>query len=206
MKNKLLFILLFSSALTYSQVGIGTTSPTETLDIDGTLRVRDPTPTGINALKIGGLDANGVFHEITVGANLFLENNVLSARKTPFVHSFGSIVLEGVTEDYYGVDLKLGIGEANEGKSIIKISHPSRSSLKIFQIAGGYDGQQIWLLTARPSTINALTNIEIHVTTSNQAGLIRGTTMFIGNYEMVHMVYDASITTGGKWLIMSSTP
>ncbi|MBV7441229.1 hypothetical protein KRX57_07335 [Weeksellaceae bacterium TAE3-ERU29] len=65
--KKILFLSCLFSSLAFAQknVGINTESPTETLDINGSLRVRDintesSTPTTIQNEKIVVADANGV--------------------------------------------------------------------------------------------------------------------------------------------------
>ena len=62
------------------RVGIGTNSPTNTLDIDGTLRIR--TLNAVTSTGILGIDANGVAERITLGSGLSLVNDVLTATGT----------------------------------------------------------------------------------------------------------------------------
>lgn len=59
MKHIYIIIFIFSSFFSFSQVGIGTTNPTTTLDIDGDLRVRSiPASTSTNDTPIV-IDSDG---------------------------------------------------------------------------------------------------------------------------------------------------
>ena len=83
MKNIFFIVLLVMSAEAFGQVGIGTTDPQETLDVNGTVRFRTTNQGAVTAIKIGGLDADGVFREITIGPNIKLDNNVLEIITNP---------------------------------------------------------------------------------------------------------------------------
>lgn len=205
MKKIITIALIAIISPIYSQVGIGTIEPTETLDIDGTLRVRATAPhIGTELVKIGGLDANGVFHEIAIGTNLILKNNTLSV-KIPFDHSYGSIHLEGSIY-FENVDLKLNEGEENEGKTIIKISFddPSNRPLPTFDIRslkidGIRDGQQIWIL-CDTREIRFLTTGD----PENPPGHILGYAPYnpkVNRNEIVNFVYDGEIK---KWRIANN--
>lgn len=157
---------------------------------------------GTELVKIGGLDVNGVFHEIAIGLNLILKNNTLSV-KTPFDHSYGSIHLEAAF-DFNDVDLKLNEGEENEGKTIIKISYtpPNNAPLPTAYIwsikdAGIRHGQQIWLLCDTREIIFRIGSLE------SPPGSILG---FVGSpkvnrNEIVNFVYDGEIK---KWRIANN--
>src|SRR5690554_4448388 len=205
MKKIITIALIAIISPIYSQVGIGTIEPTETLDIDGTLRVRATAPQiGTELVKIGGLDVNGVFHEIAIGLNLILKNNTLSV-KTPFDHSYGSIHLEAAF-DFNDVDLKLNEGEENEGKTIIKISYtpPNNAPLPTAYIwsikdAGIRHGQQIWLL-CDTREIRFLTTGD----PENPPGHILGYAPYnpkVNRNEIVNFVYDGEIK---KWRIANN--
>lgn len=204
MKNIILFLLLFSSAIAYSQVGIGTITPTETLDIDGSLRIRETFPgTATEIVKLGGLDVNGVFHEVQIGTNLVLKDGVLRA-KTPFDHSFGSINFTGSAVDKDNLNLLLGPGQANEGKTIIKITKTNpNQNINIIRItgSGAYDGQQIWLLSLLDGNLRIMRGLE---TETEYTGTIRGQTsdnVLFKKYEVAHLVYDGAIN---RWYVMGA--
>lgn len=159
---------------------------------------------GTELVKIGGLDVNGVFHEIAIGLNLILKNNTLSV-KTPFDHSYGSIHLEAAF-DFNDVDLKLNEGEENEGKTIIKISYtpPNNAPLPTAYIwsikdAGIRHGQQIWLL-CDTREIRFLTTGD----PENPPGHILGYAPYnpkVNRNEIVNFVYDGEIK---KWRIANN--
>lgn len=63
-KGVLVLIILFNFCSTYGQVGVNTSSPTETLDVNGTIRVRNISPAGSTPSvkdSIVVFDSDGVF-------------------------------------------------------------------------------------------------------------------------------------------------
>ena len=69
MKYLILSFFLVSN-LIVAQVGIGTTSPQETLDINGSIRVSNTSKSP--ASKIMGADSGGTLNEVVIGDNLEL--------------------------------------------------------------------------------------------------------------------------------------
>ena len=72
------FLFISNTQFIFSQVGINTTSPQETLHVEGTLRVTNTNNTTVTT-KIAGTCAQGTVSDILVGENLILKSNVLSA-------------------------------------------------------------------------------------------------------------------------------
>jgi hypothetical protein len=79
MKNYLaICLMLLFSGVSIAQVGVNTTDPTTTLDVNGTLRVRTLTKSDSNpATIVVGVDANGNLSEIEAGRNIKIEDNVI---------------------------------------------------------------------------------------------------------------------------------
>lgn len=186
-----LFLLLLSLKV-YSQVGIGTSSPTETLHVAGTLRIDSTAQKSVITTKIGGMDNFGTFRQIDIGSFLVLTDNKL-ATKDPSDQYFGSISLP--IKDNNNVNLLMGPGEANEGKSIIRIFNDLLGDSLITGIAAGYDGQHLWLypqdgkIDLMPDDLNSL-----------PANRIEANSLSGGNmYCMIEIVYDS---VRGKWIIM----
>jgi hypothetical protein len=184
----LLYSLLFVTGA-FGQVGIGTTNPQDTLDVDGTSRFRTTNQPTISTIKIGGLDADGVFREIYIGANLNLENNILSSNSNP-KYTFGEITLDdNIDNEPDNVDLLIGSGELNEGKNIIRVNvTDSDGNLKFTGIQAGTDGQHIWLypqhgdLELEENDADSLAQNQIEDNDDRKAN----------RYEMIELVYDGT--------------
>ena len=115
MKNlaPLLISLLFAFQA-FSQVGIGTTEPTATLDVDGTIRVRNMIDsfTLSEAEKIVGLDVDGNFVMIDVDENVILEENKLRVVENRY--RFAGIIAIG--DELHNLDLLILPGEPNDDR------------------------------------------------------------------------------------------
>lgn len=61
----LLYILIITPFFLFSQVGINTITPTETLHVEGTLCVTNTTTK--TPVKIAGMDGSGTVTDIVVG-------------------------------------------------------------------------------------------------------------------------------------------
>jgi hypothetical protein len=191
--NLTLFIMLFPMHI-FAQVGIGTTTPQETLHVNGTLRITTTNQETVNTIKIGGLDVNGTYREITIGENLSLRENVLSAANTS-KYTFGEITLPSGNND--NIDLRIAPGEENHGKNIIRIHTLSGTGgITIRSIKAGEDGQHVWLYP-QVSTLSL---------TPNHAGASPGNAIELNNKtgtdnrrEMIELVYDSVFQ---KWIIM----
>jgi hypothetical protein len=191
--------LLFVSGFGFSQVGVGTTNPQETLHVNGTLRITNTNQESVDAIKIGGLDENGTYREIILGTNLSLKNNVISATSAP-KYTFGSITLTSANN--HNVDLLLDPGEANDGVNIIRVYGlgSSSSTRKITGIKAGVDGQVIWLYPQLP-----MASLELMPNNSNSLPANRilpadKMTPKTDENEMIKLIYDAQRS---RWLVMS---
>jgi hypothetical protein len=191
MKLQLSLLLLVFSIPLVAQVGINNTDPQETLHVNGTVRIETTDQATVTTDKLFGLDSNGTLREIAVGTNLILDDNTLYA-KSGFDHAFGSVSF--VLEDQHNVDLLLDPGEANFGKSIIRIINTDPDTT-ITGISGGYDGQHIWIyaqagkVTLSPNDILSLVGNRIEINDKLGAKA----------WGMIELVYDG---TKGKWIVM----
>ena len=70
--------VLFFCGVSIAQVGVNTTDPTSTLDVNGSLRVRSMSASGtVDATKVIGVDADGNFIDVEAGQNIQINNNVI---------------------------------------------------------------------------------------------------------------------------------
>ena len=193
MKRPLIVAIFLATSFCFSQVGINTSTPSETMEVNGTLKVNNTTQAAVTTTKIAGLNSTGNFRDIAVGTNLVLKSNVLSA-KSAFDHSFGTISF--TVKANHDVDLLLDAAELNEGKSIIRINNTAGDT-EITGIKDGYDGQQIWLypqdgkLTIK--TLNTGSLVANRIENNAKPGCLV--------YGMISLVYDG---TRSLWIIMQN--
>ena len=193
MKRPQILAIFLATSFCFSQVGINTTTPSETLEVNGSLKVNNTAQGTVTTTKIAGLNSTGNFRDIAVGTNLILQNNVLSS-KSAIDHSFGTISF--TVKKNLDVDLLLDAGELNEGKSIIRINNTAGDT-EITGIKDGYDGQHIWLspqdgkLTIK--TLNTDSLVANRIELNAKPGCLV--------YGMIELVYDG---TRNIWIIMQN--
>lgn len=192
-------VCLFLSISTFAQVGINTTEPTQTLDINGTLRVRgikssQDNLNGPEAIRIVGIDDEGNMVEVDVADNIILENNQLYAINNkekisdPFPINVPLIS---------NVNLIIWPGEPNDDKSVIRITS-LLGDTAITGIVAGQPGQVISLyptdgdLYIYPNSILSLLSSQILSDTN--------TVIVVKRYEMIQLMYDG---TFNKWVVKS---
>ena len=188
-----IFIALLIGYISTAQVGINTTEPTATLDVNGTLRLRDAEkgPNEVIATRIVGIDDSGNIVQVEVAENLILENNTIRANDK--ILTIGDIEPIGIPV-ISDLNLIIWPGEPNEDKSVIRI-RSILGDVIVTGIAAGQDGQTIWLypttgdLTFIPNSLLSLFGNRIE----NNSNLV------VQQYEMVKLMYDA---TRSKWIIM----
>ena len=121
--NKIILVILLCISVTsYAQVGINTTDPTSTLDVNGTIRVRSMTvDEQANPRYVVGSDVNGNLINLELGDNLYIDGNVIRQRTYQIIGDIEPV------DDSEADDLNLVIwpGGTNSDRSVIKI--PSNS-------------------------------------------------------------------------------
>ena len=134
-----LSIVILSIATSFSQVGIGTVTPTNSLHVNGTLRI-EGTSGATTATNLMSVDANGVFNNVAAGQNLIQIGNTLTSYPTKV--QIATIPLStAVTND---LDLKLS--GPNKDVVIFQIVY-TVANFEITGIAGGTDGRRILLFS-----------------------------------------------------------
>jgi len=196
MKNlaPLLIALLFA-VQAFSQVGINTTDPTATLDVDGNIRVRNMNDSFSDSVaeKIVGMDEDGNFVMIDVDENVILEENKLRVVENRY--RFADI--SKIEDELNNLDLLILPGEPNDDKKVIRIYNPDtvRGNIEITGIKAGEDGQTVWLY-AQDGSIR-LVGLDDDSEPENQF-MISGQ-ITIQQYEMIQLMYDTTIQ---KWVVM----
>lgn len=188
--------LLFATTLS-AQVGIGTTEPTSTLDVNGDVRIRSlqagfyPEGEEIIATDVVGMDGDGNLTRIKVSDNIRLIDNELIVVENKL--RIGDIPELDVTNNH-DLDLVIWPGEPNQLKSVIRIQNNSGDTI-VTGIRAGFDGQHIILYPISGKlTLKGLDNNSLP---ENQ---FAGTgNVIIKEYQTIEIFYDASIQ---KWVIM----
>lgn len=186
MKN-LLYIFVITPFFLFSQVGINTTNPQETLHVEGTMCITDTstkTPT-----RIAGMDANGTVAEITVGANLQLTGNVLSANavsaSSPTIYLVTDIAIPTGPPGEQMNDLDLDLPGSNVDKVVFRLTGRT-NNYKITGISGGTDGRHLVLynvesvnLTLVAESTDSLPANRLETLANNVATSGKGTAEFV---------------------------
>ncbi len=188
----------------FSQVGINTTNPSSTLDVNGTVRVRSlgqdlegpQVPPERMAVSVLGLDEDGNFVKVTIGKNVDLINNEVIAIDRTL--EMGDLPAPFNATRVSNASLAVLPGEPNHGRSIIKIINTAGAGdTEITGIEAAPDGTHIWLyavsgkLELVPNSTESLVGNRIEQNDKMKAK----------QYEMIELFYDA---TRGKWIVMQN--
>lgn len=151
MKN-IIYLFIIAPLFMFSQIGINTTTPQETLDVEGTLRVSNTTSCMPD--KLSGTNNNGVLTNVMVGDNLDLTGNVLSANVTGG-SAFYLVATIPVPDGPPGEELHnfdLDLSGANANRVVFRLVGRT-ANYKITGIAGGTDGRHIVLFNVSTSNL-----------------------------------------------------
>ncbi|MGH1517034.1 hypothetical protein [Chryseobacterium sp. JK1] len=128
---------LLTSATFYSQVGVNTATPTQTLDVNGTARIRQtPVASNLGTSNLLISQANGDIYQIapnTVTAQLKIPTTVLSVRlATPGTTLLpGGNVINTVSYDTIDIAPQASIGSWNAATNTFTVN-----TAGVYQISG----------------------------------------------------------------------
>jgi hypothetical protein len=187
-------MFLYTAQFGFSQVGINTTSPQETLHVGGTLRVTNTNNT-TTTTKITGTGVLGTVSDIAVGENLSLNNNVLTANAGKY--AIADISIPITVSNQVLDNLELNVGGSNLNKIVFRISTGSSWNYSLRGIKGGTDGRHIIIYNT--STGNMKVD---HLMSTNPINSIDdlGVSTSTNGIGTVELVYDG-VTQ--KWLVVS---
>ncbi|MEQ3690514.1 MAG: hypothetical protein ABNG98_03250, partial [Flavobacterium sp.] len=187
-------LIIFSSQYAISQVGINTTSPQETLHVEGTLRVTNTNNT-TTTTKLAGTCGQGTVSDILVGENLTLNSNVLSANSGNY--GIVDIALPVVVVNQVFDNLELNVGGVNLNKVIFRLNTGVSMNFSLRGIKGGTDGRHIIIYNT--STANMKID---HLMSSNPVNSINdlGSSTQTNGVGTVELVYDG-VTK--NWLVIN---
>lgn len=194
--KKIYLLFLCGTFTGFAQVGINTTAPTNTLDIDGGLRVRGAKSTEnneINAVKIIGVDEKGNFVEVDMAENIVLENNRL--------RSITRSVEIGETRDVNAArvnDLSIIIvpGTPNEYNAVIRLRN-TNGNTEVTGIQAAPNGTTLWLYAVdgeiKLKENDPASQPDNRFQINNDAE--------VKKFGMVQLMYDG---VSRKWILMSN--
>ena len=198
------FIILCSlfSAPLWSQVGIGTTAPQETLDINGTLRVEGSDDTN-EATGLIGADNDGTLTTLNIDSSLTLINNTLELTRS-YIYDIGIVDISGaiiISGELPDLDLLIGPGDVNEGKTVIYVIN-TPSNVKLTGIQDGVTGLHIFFYhfetTANIQFLNEDSGGNTSVLINRIKVLTNSET--ISGKGCVELIYDGN---SERWLFLS---
>ncbi len=181
-----------------AQVGINTTNPTASLDVNGSLRVRQFI-SPLDAEFLLGLDEDGNLVRVYMGEDVQLDGTVIKSTST-FSEVATNIpdlsTLIGGNGGVNNLNILILPGASNNRKSIFPLPNGSNTSeIDITGIAGGTLGRRIWLyptsgkLKLVPDSTDSLPGNRIR---DNKQ-------LKVQQYSMIELFYD-----GTHWVIMSN--
>jgi len=193
--------LLFISIISYSQVGIGTVSPQETLHINGTARVDSLQSNNQNSVLLTGIDTNNTLQEITVGDNLLLQEGVLSAT-TSNIYDLAVIDDEYIGNTFNNLDLDLTGVNADVTVFILNEIGPDIGGFRITGIQGGTDGR---LIVLKLLQVNANMNLISEFTPGGELSAPENririlNTTSVSNFGSFTLVYSGLLQ---RWIMIN---
>lgn len=203
MKIKILLLLCFVFNLSMAQVGIGTANPLEGLHVEGDLIVEGYSVLD-NSTSLVGADDLGNLTILNLDGNLTLENNKLELGRSIF-YGIGDMDLSGLTTASgnlaHNIDLQLGVGETNEGVTVVNLILLS-SNIKITGIQDGIDGQHLFVYNSNTNNIVFLDESDAKSLGSlaqNRIKVLASSETLAGE-GCVELIYDGN---NQRWVLIS---
>ncbi|NND89210.1 MAG: hypothetical protein HKM28_08215 [Flavobacteriaceae bacterium] len=199
-----LFLCVFVTFSSWSQVGIGTTNPQATLDVNGTFRVQMRQSDELQAVKVVGVTEDGVYLDLEMDDNIFIKDNVLSVReRTMDVGDIPVISAPAV----HNMNMILFPGGANRNKTVIKIVTLTATDIDLtgLNVLTGFatpmdaHGLVVWLY---PTTGDVtLKHEDLLSFPQNRFRLPDNNDVDVRQYEMIRLMYDGEMQ---RWVRMGT--
>ncbi|TGV02743.1 hypothetical protein [Flavivirga rizhaonensis] len=195
MKILYCFILIFLPTSLFSQVGINTTTPLDTLHVNGTVRIVN-TNSSI-ATKLMGANDNGTINEVIVGQNLALTTGTLNAFGSASYGIISLSVTDGPVNEEFN-DYDLGVNGVNQDKTVFRLTGRT-NSYRFTGIEGGTDGRHIVLLNI-PAVNFRLENESTSSLAQNRIITLSGGFESTSGQGSAELVYDGALQ---RWFLIN---
>lgn len=187
-------VLLLVCLPILGQVGVNTTSPQETLHVNGKVRVDDAT--GRTSVDVMGIDATGTLNKMDVGGALEIHNNTLIASGTGY-YSVVDIAISTPTPNTRIDNIDLALDAANAYKTVIRFTGQTQS-FDITGIQGGIEGRHIVLLNSASVNMGVINNSNQSLATNRIVTYGSGPSEATSGQGAIEMVYD-----GTRWVVLN---
>lgn len=197
-------LLVFLVVLPASaQVGVNTTDPTADLDVNGTLRVRKRIMDDGQAIKLLGVDENGMILELEMDENIYIEGDKVKSntrREGIYGHTvIGLNIIDDATSIVWP-------GGTGNGKSVIRLQSLlgllpiTLNGLEMSGFGTPEEAHGITVTVYSPNTSITLKDQVLSSDPNNRFALPGGHDVVLQRYEMVQLMYDGILK---RWLVMS---
>ena len=213
MKKIWILLILFVFESNFAQVGIGTTTPKQALDVIGKIRVDSTGSIGRTMTSIIGVDGDGVLGRMVLSPDFKITDNIISVSGTTSysvldVNLYNDLLdLEGnpcvcYSEDVDIKNLNVGINSTNAHETVIRFAGQTKAFF-ISGITGGVPGRHILLLNSSEFQMGVrdkdhggnLSEEENMIDTYGPPG---STTDFTNGQGAIELVYD-----GDRWIVLN---
>ncbi|MFD2890613.1 hypothetical protein ACFS5J_01110 [Flavobacterium chuncheonense] len=194
-------LLLCIPFASFSQVGIGTTSPQSDLHVEGTLQVTN-TDAVSTPVKLTGIGTEGRITDVVLGDNLNLTGNVLSSVRSDVASYKIATINLAATNNSNNVfnNVNLDLSGVNKEVVVFRVVGAT-TGFSVTGIQGGVDGRHIIIINTTSSAMS-LENANSGSTASNQINTYEssaGGTLSTQGQGTFDLVYDAS---SQKWIVI----
>lgn len=203
MKTRVVFFVIFSiiSSTASSQVGIGTSNPQATLDVNGTVRINQLPVGTTNEISLTGTASSRSLNRTDLGANLIIIDNSLdTAPVSGTVGDFNLGPLAGGTIN----NLNLGLGSSgiNSRATFIRV-YGYLVSANIAGITGGVNGRHVSLYFSETAGVSILENSPLALP-QNRILTAATSQLSISGEGFIDLVYDADAGADGlgRWIVI----
>ncbi|MBZ0328252.1 MAG: hypothetical protein K8F54_11640 [Altibacter sp.] len=203
MKTRVVFFVIFSiiSSTASPQVGIGTSNPQATLDVNGTVRINQLPVGTTNEISLTGTASSRSLNRTDLGANLIIIDNSLdTAPVSGTVGDFNLGPLAGGTIN--NLDLDLGSSGINSRATFIRV-YGYLVSANIAGITGGVNGRHVSLYFSETAGVSILENSPLALP-QNRILTAATSQLSISGEGFIDLVYDDDAGSDGlgRWIVI----